>query len=68
MQSDNMIEKLKNLIKEYEELMLKLSSPDIMSDIKKYTELARQEKTLSSIMPEAKKYIKKHNQLQVLSN
>ena len=43
-----MIDKLKNIIKEYDELMEQISSPDIMSDMKKYTLLARQEKNLSN--------------------
>jgi len=58
-----MLDKLKNIIKEYNELMEQISSPDIMSDIKKYTLLARQEKNLSNIVPSAKEYIKKYNQL-----
>jgi len=58
-----MVEKLENIIKEYDNLMLEMSSPEIMSDMKRYTELARQEKTLSLIIPSAKKYIKKHTQL-----
>ena len=59
-----MINKLKNIIKEYGELMDKISSPDIMSDMKKYTSLARQEKHLATIIPSAEEYIKKHNLLQ----
>ena len=58
-----MIDKLKDIIKEYEDLMEQISSPDIMSDIKKYTALARQEKNLANIIPSAKEYIKKYNQL-----
>ena len=59
-----MIDKLENIVREYDELMIKISSPDIMTDIKKYTKLARHEKMLSIIMPSAKEYIKKHYQLE----
>jgi len=58
-----MVEKLENIIKEYQELMVEMSSPNIMSNMKKYKELARQEKALSSIIPSAERYIKKHAQL-----
>ena len=58
-----MVEKLENIIKEYDDLMLKMSSPEIMSDMKRYTELARQEKALSVIVPSAKIYIQKYTQL-----
>ena len=59
-----MVEKLKTIIKEYENLMVEMSSPNIMSNMKKYKELARQEKTLSVIIPSATSYIKKNAQLK----
>ena len=59
-----MVEKLEKIIKEYENLMVEMSSPNIMSNMKKYKELARQEKTLSVIIPSATSYIKKNAQLK----
>ena len=59
-----MFNKLQNIIKQYDELMVRMSSSDIMSNIKEYKKLAREEKTLSSIIPKAKIYIQKYNQLK----
>ena len=58
-----MINKLNKLIKEYNILTEKISTPEIVSDMKKYTQLAKEEKHLATIIPKAKKYIKKYKQL-----
>ena len=57
-----MIDKIEKLIKQYDKLMIEISKPEIISDIKKYTKLAKEEKALSIILPKAKFYIKKINQ------
>jgi len=59
-----MINKLQDIIKQYDNLMVKMSSPNIMSNISEYKKLAREEKSLSNIIPKAKKYIQKYNQLK----
>ena len=51
-----MIDKIEQLIKQYDKLMIEISKPEIMSDIKKYTELAKEEKTLYVILPKDKLY------------
>ena len=46
-----MISKLQDIIKQYDNLMIKMSSPNIMSNISEYKKLAREEKSLSIIIP-----------------
>lgn len=48
--------KLENFITRYNELTEKLSSPDITSDIKKMTELSREQSHLVPIVEKAKEY------------
>ena len=59
-----MINKLRDIIKQYDDIMIKMSAPNIMSNISEYKKLAREEKSLSNIIPKAKKYIQKYNQLK----
>ena len=59
-----MINKLQDIIKQYDNLMVKMSAPNIMSNIGQYKKLAREEKALSVVIPKAKTYIQKHNQLK----
>ena len=59
-----MINKLQDIIKQYDNLMVKMSSPNIMSNIRQYKKLAREEKALSAVIPKAKIYVQKHNQLK----
>ena len=59
-----MIEKLKQIISHYDELANKMSNPEIVNNIQKYTKLAREHRSLSEIIPSAQIYIKKMAQLQ----
>ena len=45
-----MIEKLTSLVKHYELVVNKMSDPKVVSDIEKYTELAREHRQLSPII------------------
>ena len=59
-----MIDKLKSLIKQFNDLSEKMSNPDIISDIKKYSSLAKEHKRLSPIIPNVNDYIKKFNHIK----
>ena len=59
-----MIDKLQSLIKQFNDLSDKMSNPDIVSDIKLYSSLAKEHKRLSPIIPNVNDYIKKFNHLQ----
>jgi peptide chain release factor 1 len=59
-----MINKLQQIIVDYENLTNKMSAPDIIADIKQYTELAKQHRQLSNIVPKANEYIDIYNQIQ----
>mgnify|MGYP001157161133 FL=1 len=59
-----MIDKLQRLIKQFSDLSKKMSDPDIVSDIKLYSKLAKEHKRLSPIIPNVNDYIKKYNHLQ----
>ena len=59
-----MIDKLQSLIKKFNDLSKKMSEPDIVSDIKLYSSLAKEHKRLSPIIPNVNDYIKKFNHLQ----
>tara|TARA_B100001113_G_C21061571_1_gene601423 strand:+ start:246 stop:1313 length:1068 start_codon:yes stop_codon:yes gene_type:complete len=59
-----MIDKLKSLIKQFNDLSEKMSNPDIISDIKQYSSLAKEHKRLSPIIPNVNDYIKKFNHIQ----
>ena len=59
-----MIDKLQRLIKQFNDLSKKMSAPDIVSDIKLYSKLAKEHKRLSPIIPNVNDYIKKYNHLQ----
>ena len=58
-----MIKQLNQLIKEYNILTETISLPETVADMTKYTQLAKEEKFLAAIIPKAKQYIQKHNQL-----
>ncbi|WP_187647672.1 peptide chain release factor 1 [Nitrosophilus labii] len=51
-------EKLQPFIKRYEEINTLLSSPDITNDIKKMTELSKEQSELEPIVEKAKEYFK----------
>ena len=59
-----MINKLKQLISHYNDLSDKMSNPDIITNIKKYTALAKEYRGLREVVQSAKVYLKKFNQLQ----
>jgi len=50
-------EKLQPFIKRYEEINKELSSPDIASDVKKMTELSKEQANLEPIVQKAKEYL-----------
>ena len=58
-----MIDKLQSLIKQFNDLSKKMSNPDIILDIKLYSNLAKEHKRLSPIIPNINDYIKKFNHL-----
>ena len=59
-----MINKLNQLIEEYNNLTEKMSNPDIISNIKAYSELAKEHRKIDIIIPRIQLYIKQFNHLQ----
>ena len=59
-----MINRLNQLIKDYDEISQKMSDPVIISDIKAYSQLAKDHRRLYDIVPKAKTYIQKITQLR----
>ena len=59
-----MIEKLTNLVKHYELVVNKMSDPKVVSDIEKYTELAKEHRQLTPIIDMSKQYISLYNNLK----
>ena len=59
-----MINRLNQLIKDYDEISQKMSDPSIIADIKTYSQLAKDHRRLDGIIPKAKAYIQKTIQLQ----
>ena len=59
-----MIEKLTNLVKHYELVVNKMSDPEVISDIEKYTELAREHRQLTPIIDMSKQYISLYNNIK----
>jgi len=58
-----MIEKLKKVISNYNELAKLMSQPNAMNDMKKFTELAREYRGMEELVENAKKYLNDHKQL-----
>ena len=58
-----MINKIQNLIQRYQELSNLMMDPDAMSDMKKYTKIAKEHKSLENIVKEGEKYLSLVNQL-----
>ena len=58
-----MIDKLKKIISDYNLLSEQMSIPETIANIKKYTNLAKQHRQLSDIIPQANEYIKTYNQI-----
>ena len=59
-----MIDRLNQLIKEYNIITEKMSDPNIISNIKKYSSLAKEHRKMDSIIPKAKLYIKQFHHLK----
>ena len=59
-----MIDRLNQLIEEYQMISEKMSDPDIVANIKEYSGLAKKHRTIDPIIPKAKLYIKNFEQLK----
>jgi len=59
-----MINRLNQLIVEYEQISEKMSDPEVISNIKVYSDLAREHRRIDFIIPKAKQYIKQYNHLK----
>ena len=58
-----MIDKIQNLINKYNSLSEQMSNPDIISDMNKYTKIAKEHKSLDNVVDKGKQYISLINQL-----
>jgi len=58
-----MIDKIQNLIDKYNDLSSQMSNPNIMSDMKNFTLIAKEYKSLETIVNKGQKYISLNNQL-----
>tara|TARA_B100000945_G_C20423352_1_gene619157 strand:- start:3344 stop:4405 length:1062 start_codon:yes stop_codon:yes gene_type:complete len=58
-----MIDKLKKVISNYNELAKLMSQPNAMNDMKKFTELAREYRGMEELVENAKKYLNDYKQL-----
>ena len=59
-----MIDRLNQLIEEYNTISKKMSDPNIVSNIKLYSKLAKEHRRLDSVIPKAQEYIHKYSQLE----
>ena len=59
-----MIDKLQTVLARYDELAELMNLPDAMQDMKAFTKLAREHRSLTELVDESKKYIKTFNQLK----
>jgi len=59
-----MVNRLITLIEDYDSISEKMSNPDIIADIKTYSQLAKEHRRLDAIIPKAKQYIQQHAQLK----
>ncbi len=57
-----MIDKIQNLIDKHDSLFEEMSSPDIMSNMKKYTQIAKEHKSLEEVVSKGREYISLINQ------
>ena len=58
-----MIDKIQNLIDKYDALSDKMSDPNIISDMQKYTKIAKEHKGLEDIVAKGREYMSLINQL-----
>ena len=59
-----MINKLQDVINHYDELSHKMSQPDAMANMKKFTRMAQEHSAMTELVNCSKKFISNHNQLQ----
>ena len=59
-----MINKLQDVINHYNELSHKMSQPDAMANMKKFTRMAQEHSAMTELVNCSKKFISNHNQLQ----
>ena len=59
-----MINQLEEIITNYKQISDDMSKPDIVNDIKKYSDLAKEHRRLSPIIELAEQYISTHSQIQ----
>ncbi len=59
-----MINRLNQIIKDYDKISQKMSDPTIIADIKTYSQLAKDHRRLDDVIPKAKEYIQKTAQLK----
>ena len=59
-----MIDKIENLINKYKSLSDEMSNPDIISNMKHYTKIAKEHKSLEEVVQKGKKYLSLINQLE----
>ena len=57
-----MIDKIQHLIDKHESLSEQMSNPDIISNMKKYTQIAKEHKSLEEVVSKGKEYISLINQ------
>ncbi len=58
-----MIDKIQNLIDKHENLSKEMSNPDIISNMNKYAEIAKEHKSLEEVVSKGREYISLINQL-----
>jgi len=59
-----MIDKLKSIVSQHNELAELMSQPDAMKDMKTFTKIAREHSRLTELVEEAKNYIEIYGQIQ----
>ena len=59
-----MIDKIQTFIQRYKELSEQMISPDVMLDMKKYAQIAKEHKSLENIVTKGEQYISFINQLE----
>jgi len=59
-----MLNRLNKLIEEYNSITEQMSDPQVISNIKLYSNLAKEHRRLDPIIPKAQQYIQKFNQLK----
>ena len=55
-----MIDKLQTIIARYDELTKLMSQPDVMDNIKTFTKMAREQRSMKELVEQSQKYVKYH--------